>query len=99
MERAKPAIIFGIQGIRLMAAIKRTPADKAFSDCVRSASEWTCERCHTYYEEGRRMGLHCSHFTEEESGVLGFALKTLRRFVTGVILILDHSLTFTLNIN
>ena len=45
-----------------MGAIKRTPADKAFSDCVRSASEWTCERCHTYYEEGRRMGLHYSHF-------------------------------------
>jgi len=38
-------------------------------------------------------------FMAEESGVLGFALKTLRRFVTGVILILDHSQTFTLNIN
>jgi hypothetical protein len=45
-----------------MAAIKRTPADKAFSDCIRSAAEWRCERCHTYYEEGRRMGLHCSHY-------------------------------------
>jgi hypothetical protein len=38
-------------------------------------------------------------FMAEESGVLGFALKTLRRFVTGVILILDHSQTFMLNIN
>ena len=45
-----------------MGAIKRTPADKAFSDCIRSAAEWTCERCHTYYPEGGRMGLHCSHY-------------------------------------
>ena len=45
-----------------MGAIKRTPADKAFSDCVRSAAEWTCERCHKYYPEGNRMGLHCSHY-------------------------------------
>jgi hypothetical protein len=45
-----------------MGAIKRTPADKAFSDCIRSAAEWTCERCETYYPEGRRMGLHCSHY-------------------------------------
>jgi len=45
-----------------MGAIKRTPADKAFSDCIRSAAEWSCERCHTFYPEGGRMGLHCSHY-------------------------------------
>jgi len=44
-----------------MAAIKRTPADKAFSDCIRERANWTCERCGTYYPEGHRGGLECSH--------------------------------------
>lgn len=39
-----------------------TPADSAYSKCVRERAEWTCERCGTYYPEGKRMGLHCSHF-------------------------------------
>lgn len=39
-----------------------TPADKLFSLCVRERAAWTCERCGTYYPEGKRMGLHCSHF-------------------------------------
>ncbi len=43
-------------------AVKIRPIDKAFSDCVRERSGWCCERCGAYFEEGRRMGLHCSHF-------------------------------------
>ena len=42
-------------------ALKRTPADIAFSDCVRERANWTCERCGTYYPEGNRGGLECSH--------------------------------------
>lgn len=45
-----------------MGLIKKTPADNAFSDCVRERAGWCCERCGTYYPEGRRGGLHCSHF-------------------------------------
>ena len=35
--------------------------DDWFSRCVREAANWTCERCGTYYSEGARQGLHCSH--------------------------------------
>lgn len=45
-----------------MSGIKRTPADAAFSDCIRERANWTCELCGRYYPEGSRMGLHCSHF-------------------------------------
>lgn len=45
-----------------MGAIKRTPADKAFSDCIRLAADWTCNRCGSYSPEEKRMGLHCSHY-------------------------------------
>ena len=44
-----------------MGAIKRTPADAAFSDCIRERSGWTCERCGKYYPEDNRRGLECSH--------------------------------------
>ncbi len=46
-----------------MGAIKRTPADKYFSDCIREAADWTCHRCGSHFPDpSRRMGLHCSHF-------------------------------------
>lgn len=45
-----------------MGTIKRTPADDAFSKCVRERANWTCENCGTYYPEGHRKGLDCSHF-------------------------------------
>ncbi len=41
--------------------IKRNPTDKLFSDLVRERANWCCETCHTYYPEGRRSGLDCSH--------------------------------------
>ncbi len=41
-------------------AIKVTPADAAFSKCVKERASWRCERCGTQYTEGHR-GLHCSH--------------------------------------
>lgn len=44
-----------------MSAIKRTPADAAFSDCVRERANWCCEVCGTSYV-GRTQGLHCSHY-------------------------------------
>ena len=44
-----------------MAGIKRTPADIAFSLCVRERAGWTCERCGSHFPEGRRGGLDCSH--------------------------------------
>lgn len=44
-----------------LAAIKRTPADDAFSKCIRERANWTCERCGTYFPEGSRGGLDCSH--------------------------------------
>ena len=44
-----------------MGGIKRTPADAAFSNCVRERSNWHCERCGTKYE-GDTRGLDCSHY-------------------------------------
>lgn len=43
-----------------MSGTKITPADSAFSKCVRERNNWTCERCNKQYEENS-MGLHCSH--------------------------------------
>lgn len=44
-----------------MSAIKRTPADIAFSKCVRGRAGWKCERCGSQHEENSQ-GLHCSHY-------------------------------------
>lgn len=44
-----------------MFGIKRTLADKLFSDCIRIRDKWTCQRCLTPYEPPT-AGLHCSHF-------------------------------------
>ena len=43
-----------------MGGIKRTPADAAFSKCIRERANWSCERCNKKHEENS-MGLHCSH--------------------------------------
>lgn len=42
-----------------MGAVKITPADAAFSKCVRERNANRCERCGGYPNPG---GLHCSHF-------------------------------------
>ena len=44
-----------------MAAIQRTPADAAFSNCVRARANWSCQKCGNYFPEGKRGGLDCSH--------------------------------------
>ena len=41
--------------------IKITPADSAFSKCVRALAKWSCELCGTSYLPSD-TGLHCSHF-------------------------------------
>ena len=41
--------------------LKLTPADLAFSKCVRERANWTCQKCGSYFPEGHRQGLHCSH--------------------------------------
>ncbi len=41
--------------------IKITPADSAFSKCVRALAKWRCEVCNTQYTPSD-TGLHCSHF-------------------------------------
>lgn len=41
--------------------LKRTAADKWFSNCIRIAQNWTCEHCGRNYENNRQ-GLDCSHF-------------------------------------
>lgn len=44
-----------------MSAIKRTPADIAFSKLIRKRAGWKCERCGSQHSESD-MGLHCSHY-------------------------------------
>jgi hypothetical protein len=43
-------------------ALLITPADSAFSKCVRERANWTCERCGRETPLDKRMGLHCSHY-------------------------------------
>ncbi len=42
--------------------MKVSEADKWFSKCVRMRDQWTCTSCGVYYPEGKRQGIHCSHF-------------------------------------
>ncbi len=42
--------------------IRRDKRDKLFSLLIRERANNTCERCKTYYPEGNRSGLECSHF-------------------------------------
>ena len=42
--------------------MKRDPADIAFSQFIRERDNFTCQKCNKVYPEGRRQGLHCSHF-------------------------------------
>ena len=44
-----------------MAGIKRTPADAAFSDCVRERASWKCEACNRDYSDNTRA-LDASHY-------------------------------------
>jgi len=41
--------------------IKRTPADAAFSDCVREAHDFTCQKCGINMRHNPRA-MHLSHF-------------------------------------
>lgn len=43
-----------------MGGIKRTPADIAFSKCIRTLAGWKCEKCGTQYPENAGA-LDCSH--------------------------------------
>tara|TARA_Y100000590_G_scaffold460136_1_gene618771 strand:- start:818 stop:1231 length:414 start_codon:yes stop_codon:yes gene_type:complete len=40
--------------------MKRSPADDAFSKCIRAANDYTCQRCNKKHEHNS-SGLHCSH--------------------------------------
>lgn len=41
--------------------MKRNTTDDLFSKYIRTRDKWTCVKCGTYYPEGHRQGLHCSH--------------------------------------
>ena len=43
-----------------MGKLKRTPADDAFSLCIRTLAGFKCEKCGQQHAENSR-GLHCSH--------------------------------------
>lgn len=43
-----------------MGGIKITPADSAFSKCVRARAGYKCQRCGAQHDKTSR-GLHCSH--------------------------------------
>jgi len=42
--------------------MKISKFDAVFSKLVRERANWTCEVCNTYYPEGNRRGIECSHF-------------------------------------
>ncbi len=43
-----------------MGGIKTTPADQAFSKCVRERAGWKCQKCGAQHDESS-TGLHASH--------------------------------------
>ena len=45
----------------MLGKIKRTNADKHFSNCVRMRAKWKCERCGTDYSGRNKQGIQCSH--------------------------------------
>lgn len=44
-----------------MFVLKRSLADRLFSQYIRTRADWRCERCGTQYESPT-IGLQCSHF-------------------------------------
>lgn len=57
-----------------MFGIKRTKADKYFSDYVREKADWTCERCYGDYHTERR-NLHLSHFWSRRNKSVRFDIE------------------------
>jgi len=55
--------------------LKRDVADIAFSNFIRERDDWTCQRCRKIYPEGRRQGLHCSHFFSRRHEATRFYAK------------------------
>ena len=43
-------------------ALKRDATDAAFSDAVREAADWRCQRCGREFPERKGQDAHCSHF-------------------------------------
>lgn len=58
--------VFGSRRIYRMAdarsmRITRSPADKLFSEYIRTRDAWTCQRCFMQYPT-KSQGLHCAHY-------------------------------------
>lgn len=43
-------------------ALKRDALDALFSDAVREAADWLCQRCGRPFPERKGQDAHCSHF-------------------------------------
>lgn len=52
--------IFGMADARPMR-ITRSPADKLFSEYIRTRDAWTCQRCFMQHPM-KSQGLHCAHY-------------------------------------
>lgn len=63
--------------------IKITAADKWFSLCVRERGNWTCARCKTYYPEGSRNGIECSHWVTRGNWSVRFSPLNAEPLCTG----------------
>ena len=76
----------------LMAAIKIYPADKWFSNCVRSRAGWRCEyeNCAKYFPEGAgRAGLECAHFYSRRGKSTRWAADNAWSFCTAHHFLMD----------
>lgn len=71
--RESPSFTEGSMSSYNIQMIKRTKADKWFSDCVRIREDWHCENCKMYFPLGSRKDLHCSHYVPRGN-------KTVRHF-------------------
>jgi len=71
-----------------MGKIKVTQADVHFSKCVRTAANWTCQRCHKQYPEDWG-GLECAHFMTRGSWSTRFDPDNVAALCTGCHFYLD----------
>lgn len=65
-----------------MSAIKRTPADAAFSKLIRQRAGWKCERCGAQHDESS-TGLHCSHYYSRGNWAVRFDPDNARALCYG----------------
>ena len=74
-----------------MSGIKRTAADKWFSDYIRLRDKWTCQRCHRKFTKEQLQGLDCGHYHTRGHNMTRFNEFNVASFCYGCHSYLDQN--------